>query len=419
MEKNTIGSFISVLRKANGMTQQQLADRLNVSNKSVSRWERDESLPDLTLIPVIAEIFEITSDELLKGERNTNKAETEKSTQKTDRQIKRILYSRLTRFKILSYISFAITFIGIIVMLVCGYGFYKVILGFGLGVAFFIISLLSEIIFSTYAFAAINSEEFEGNNLYSCRRTILKYMEAVIYLNVIAIAVCFPFILIRNHTYVDSVISFRTWLLLVPFCILIAMIINYILSIVLSKFIAKNQTFYLGEYETAKLAQLTRFKVIHFIITGTIMITTLLLQIAINDIPYTQLCNHGQSFSTFEEFKEFIETPLSVTDEDTINLSNIFYDVATDANGSSINELKYMIDDQGKVQKYYYRNHSIVLISHAYDLLNGWGKPITVYTKQEVNKGDKVKNNLNIIFAVIYLIEVILGCIIYFRKHNN
>ena len=41
MEKATIGGFISILRKANGMTQKELAEKLNVSDKTISRWERD------------------------------------------------------------------------------------------------------------------------------------------------------------------------------------------------------------------------------------------------------------------------------------------------------------------------------------------------------------------------------------------
>ena len=49
MAKNTIGQFIAALRKANGLTQQDVADRLNVSNKAVSRWERDECAPDLSV----------------------------------------------------------------------------------------------------------------------------------------------------------------------------------------------------------------------------------------------------------------------------------------------------------------------------------------------------------------------------------
>ena len=69
MEKKTIGTFIAALRKANGLTQKQLADMLNVSDKAVSRWERDECAPDLSLIPVLAEIFNVTADEILRGQR--------------------------------------------------------------------------------------------------------------------------------------------------------------------------------------------------------------------------------------------------------------------------------------------------------------------------------------------------------------
>ena len=64
MEKKTIGSFIAALRKVNGMTQKDLAEKLNVSDKTISRWERDDGTPDLSVIPVIAEIFGVTCDEL-------------------------------------------------------------------------------------------------------------------------------------------------------------------------------------------------------------------------------------------------------------------------------------------------------------------------------------------------------------------
>ena len=72
MAENTIGQFIAALRKANGLTQQDVADRLNVSNKAVSRWERDECAPDLSVIPALAEMFGVTCDELLKGKRIQN-----------------------------------------------------------------------------------------------------------------------------------------------------------------------------------------------------------------------------------------------------------------------------------------------------------------------------------------------------------
>ena len=47
---------------------------LNVSDKAISRWERDETAPDLSLIPVLADIFDVTSDELLRGQRGNYKA---------------------------------------------------------------------------------------------------------------------------------------------------------------------------------------------------------------------------------------------------------------------------------------------------------------------------------------------------------
>lgn len=54
MEKQTIGGFIAILRKSKGLTQQNLADILNVSNKTISKWECDASYTDITLIPLIA-----------------------------------------------------------------------------------------------------------------------------------------------------------------------------------------------------------------------------------------------------------------------------------------------------------------------------------------------------------------------------
>ena len=62
-----IGQFIAILRKAKGMTQQDVADRLNVYNKAVSHWEHNVCAPDITLIPALAEMFGVTCDELLRG----------------------------------------------------------------------------------------------------------------------------------------------------------------------------------------------------------------------------------------------------------------------------------------------------------------------------------------------------------------
>ncbi len=75
MEKKTMGSFLSALRRAQGMTQQEVADRLSVSNRAVSRWERDEAAPDIFLLPAIADLYGVTVDELLRGERRRSPAD--------------------------------------------------------------------------------------------------------------------------------------------------------------------------------------------------------------------------------------------------------------------------------------------------------------------------------------------------------
>ena len=67
--RSNIGEFLSVLRKSKGMTQQEVADSLGVSNNTVSGWETGASCPDISMLPAIAELFGVTCDELLRGER--------------------------------------------------------------------------------------------------------------------------------------------------------------------------------------------------------------------------------------------------------------------------------------------------------------------------------------------------------------
>lgn len=85
MSNQKLGKFISELRRSRGMTQKELGEKLFVSDKTVSRWECGETLPDLSLIPLIAEIFDITTDELLKGKKESSDVPfSEKSTNSSD-----------------------------------------------------------------------------------------------------------------------------------------------------------------------------------------------------------------------------------------------------------------------------------------------------------------------------------------------
>ena len=69
MTNKSIGNFLAELRKEKGLTQKEIADFLNVSDKTVSHWECDKYSPDLSVIPILAEFFGVTCDEILRGER--------------------------------------------------------------------------------------------------------------------------------------------------------------------------------------------------------------------------------------------------------------------------------------------------------------------------------------------------------------
>lgn len=71
MKKQTLGMMISSLRKEKGMTQLELAEKMGVTDKAVSKWERDLSFPDINSIPKLAEIFEVSVDELMQVKSET------------------------------------------------------------------------------------------------------------------------------------------------------------------------------------------------------------------------------------------------------------------------------------------------------------------------------------------------------------
>lgn len=64
-QKETLGKRIAALRKEKGMTQEQLAEKVGVSAQAVSKWENDISCPDITLLPLLGDLFGVSVDELL------------------------------------------------------------------------------------------------------------------------------------------------------------------------------------------------------------------------------------------------------------------------------------------------------------------------------------------------------------------
>ena len=71
MDQIKIGAFIKELRKEKRLTQEQLAEKLNVSGRTVSRWETGTNMPDISLLTELAEFFDVSIPEIIDGERKS------------------------------------------------------------------------------------------------------------------------------------------------------------------------------------------------------------------------------------------------------------------------------------------------------------------------------------------------------------
>ena len=67
MANTSMGEIISTLRKEKGMTQKDIADKLGITDKAVSKWERDVAFPDTATIPKLAEILGVSVEELMQA----------------------------------------------------------------------------------------------------------------------------------------------------------------------------------------------------------------------------------------------------------------------------------------------------------------------------------------------------------------
>lgn len=77
MDQKKIGSFLRELRKEQDITQEYLAEKLNVSGRTISRWETGNTMPDIGLLVEIAEFFDVSIPEIINGERKSKRMNEE------------------------------------------------------------------------------------------------------------------------------------------------------------------------------------------------------------------------------------------------------------------------------------------------------------------------------------------------------
>lgn len=121
MDNEKIGQFVFELRKSKQMTQKDLAAKLNITDKAVSKWERGLGYPDITTFSSLAKVLGVTTNELLSGKREvTQKPKAEMIIQNTWEYAEKVSVSK--NRKICSLLKFIITvsfLLSIIVCIIC------------------------------------------------------------------------------------------------------------------------------------------------------------------------------------------------------------------------------------------------------------------------------------------------------------
>lgn len=127
MTRQTIGAFLATQRKAHGYTQEEVADKLGISNRTLSKWETDRSSPDILYLPALADLYGVTVDEILRGERAKREEqplspEEQAKKEEQAQRAKRALQKRaLASFSAKTYIAYGVAAGGMLLLAIAAF----------------------------------------------------------------------------------------------------------------------------------------------------------------------------------------------------------------------------------------------------------------------------------------------------------
>ena len=154
MDQGKIGKFLQELRKEKGLTQEQLAEKMGVARRTVSRWETGNNMPDLDLLIELSDLYDVGLRELLDGERKSE--DMDKEMEEAVLKVAEYSSEEKTRFTQRLHWMFVAGFIGFILFIVISVmgledtAPFETIASFGLGVSFGMI-IIGVIFTSRYA----------------------------------------------------------------------------------------------------------------------------------------------------------------------------------------------------------------------------------------------------------------------------
>lgn len=367
MEQKTIGKFIAVLRKSRGMTQKELAEKLGVSDKTVSHWERDESAPDISLIPVIAEIFSVTCDELLRGEKASAQSEPSdlyyenELSEKAEKQIRYLIDKALSRHKMKSLICVGITAVGFVVSLIVTY-----LVGMKLGSSteytgllcasvFYVVSLMLTGVFRFQFGVCVKNDDFELSDSYCKKANLVTFLTA----GLTAIVFCFTLPVCDRYLMTGELLLHG---------MAYAAVCLAVLAVVFAVLTAKGL---LGSKErTKKQKKLFSLRLIVAVVTVCILAGTAVWEISfISEPNYDDYSSISiASYDDIDEFLDLMTTPTPIPDyaDETTRL-----DVA-----EKMAQGEYTVTVDGEEYRFEWKNGDVRFFNQTGDF--GEGLPIDV-----------------------------------------
>lgn len=420
MEKKTMGGFMAALRKANGMTQKELAERLNVSDKTVSRWERDDGAPELSLIPVIAEIFGVTCDELLRGQRQSPalRAETDGETDpspKAEKQRQWLLKSTLSQYKGQTYLAMGVSVVGLMAALVCNLAFLKAVLGFFLGAVFFTASIVYQAILVNRAFFRVEDAGLDTGVLSHYRRSVIALAQRSIGLTVALTGFTLPLLM------VDAYVGLRagSLLLLGTVSAAVFLLIYAVVLYFLNASLVKRGVYALSEKAAAIYHHNHRLKRTCAIVLLLLLAVTAVAHTFATSIwgPYTIM--RGTTFHDYDSFIAYMEQDIPA-DSSALDSPNTQIGESTyvDEYGNEITPSEahtVRLEDKNGVIvcEFVQRNRRAHL---RYTPKDGTILPITVFTNDDLQEAQQTVAVRHVLFSAAYAVECLAVVLVYNKR---
>ena len=439
MEKKTIGGLIAALRKANGMTQKDLAEQLHVSDKTISRWERDDGTLDLAAIPVMAEIFGVTCDELLRGERRSPSARSEEveegePTPKGEKQRQRLLKTTLSQYQNRTYIAMGVSVVGMIAALICNLAFLKAVLGFLIGAVFFASSLVCQAVFVNKAFCSVEDAGLDAMTLSAYKRKVISLAQKSVGLTVAFVGFTLPL------GFVDAYLGLGADTLLLWGSIgAVAFLLVYaIVLYIINGSLVKNGAYSMTEEELAVYQHNRKLKKRCAVALVVSLAVTLLLQAIGSELLWSTFrltSSRGQFFEDYESFVDYMEQDIpydsgnryysglfTVAEEVAVAPERAVEEEAItwyDEAGNEITEEEALTEtledlNGNVVCTYISRNKNVTSI--RYSPKDGTVLPIQVLTTGDYRVASRQAEWINLAYCILYPLELLAALTIYFKK---